>query len=106
MVQSDAPLTSPKNHDEHVSKALQLARDKQSIAKAIKYLKERGVLSDSAHDVASFLCFHKKRGEFDEVSLGDYIGEGDTPFKSDVRMCYVRMCDNDFKGMTFQEVCP
>jgi Sec7-like guanine-nucleotide exchange factor len=84
-----------------VGQALRLARTK-SIDKAVRFLQSRNYLSDSASDIATFLKRHRDRHELDDTAIGDYIGEGDSQFKSELRANYIRLCVNSFRSMDFE----
>jgi brefeldin A-inhibited guanine nucleotide-exchange protein len=86
-----------RDQKEGLEVGLQLARDK-SIQKALNYLIASKFLAETARDVTAFLRIH--HDVLDEVSIGDYLGEGDSDFKLQVRLTYIRAMA--FVGMTFE----
>lgn len=57
-----------------LSEAVLIYREKDSIAKAVKYLVSKNFMSNTPQEFASFARLYKKH--FDPSAIGDFLGEG------------------------------
>lgn len=88
--------------DENVTKALQIATEKENLKKGIAFLVDKGVLADKPEEICAFLRSYID--QIDEYLLGDYLGEGgitdkEIAFYNDIRNCYIN--GMSFKGQDF-----
>ncbi|RLN72204.1 hypothetical protein BBJ28_00013882 [Nothophytophthora sp. Chile5] len=87
-----------KHNQQLLKRAMEISSAK-SLKKAIEYLVAMNFVKDTPRNVTSFLRIY--HDFFDEMEIGDYLGEGDEDFKAQVRLTYVRAIS--FKGMTLVE---
>lgn len=57
-----------------LTQAAEICREKQSMAKAVKFLVSKNFMSNTPQEYASFVRLYKKR--FDPAAIGDFLGEG------------------------------
>eukprot|EP00602_Paraphysomonas_sp_CaronLab_P009335 CAMPEP_0185037178 /NCGR_PEP_ID=MMETSP1103-20130426/31197_1 /TAXON_ID=36769 /ORGANISM="Paraphysomonas bandaiensis, Strain Caron Lab Isolate" /LENGTH=1936 /DNA_ID=CAMNT_0027575031 /DNA_START=65 /DNA_END=5872 /DNA_ORIENTATION=- len=59
---------------ELLQQAIKIYQEKESIAKAVKFLISKNFMSDTPHEIASFVRIYKDN--FDPTAIGDFLGEG------------------------------
>lgn len=90
--------------DDKIKKALDIAVEKESLKKGIKYLIDNGCLKDDPEVICTFL--RSQNDKIDENLVGDYLGEGgvtdeEVAFYNKLRMHYIQGIN--CKGLDFVE---
>lgn len=90
--------------DDKIKKALDIATEKESLKKGIKYLIDQGCLKDDPEAICTFL--RSQNDKIDENLVGDYLGEGgvsdeEVAFYNKLRMYYIQGIN--CKGLDFVE---
>lgn len=93
-----------KQEEEHYEKAMEIAREKESLKKGIKYLITMGIIHQDEDEIVNLFRLHQDK--IDDALLGDYLGEGgDTPeeeqFYKNVREIFMK--GTSYAGVPFVE---